>query len=107
MANNQQGKRSQSDLNAPQNKNSQQQSNQSSADAQHAGSTDKTRSIRSGLSGQASVPHSADVPLESLEKKMKNNANNGTGVNPPTDKSSDRQGSKSGRGQSRDTNVPS
>ncbi|GAA4384298.1 hypothetical protein [Hymenobacter koreensis] len=60
MANKQQGQRSQNDQNAAQNQNSaggQSQSNQSTPQAQSGGSTDGDRSVRSGLSGQASRPH--------------------------------------------------
>ncbi|KAA9327130.1 hypothetical protein F0P96_17995 [Hymenobacter busanensis] len=106
MANKQQGQRSQSDPKAAQNQNAsgQSQSNQSSAQAQQAGSIDGDRSVRSGLSGQASRPHGegdghhADNMHDPANPRM----SRGTGMTPPSDKGSERQGSKSGQGRTGD-----
>lgn len=92
---NQSGKRSQHDPNAAQNANSEKISNQSSEEAQHAGSTDHDRSVRSGLSGQASQPHVAND--ENLEDKVAGDLESGTGMTAPTSEGeADQSGSRHG-----------
>jgi len=78
----QSGKRSQHDPKAGPNANSK-ISNQSSEKAQHAGSTDHDRSVRSGLSGQASQPHIATD--ENMKDQVAGNIESGTGMMAPTD----------------------
>jgi hypothetical protein len=79
----QSGKRSQHDPKAAPNANSK-ISNQSSELAQHAGSTDHDRSVRSGLPGQASQPHAANS--ENFEERVAGDMESGTGLNGPSDK---------------------
>ncbi|GGF05314.1 hypothetical protein [Hymenobacter cavernae] len=86
----QSGKRSQHDPKAGPNANSE-ISNQSSEKAQHAGSTDHDRSVRSGLSGQASQPHIATD--ENLQDRVAGDMESGTGMTAPTEKG---QASKNG-----------
>lgn len=94
----QSGKRSQNDPKAGPNQNDK-ISNQSSEEAQHLGSTDHSRSVRSGLSGQASQPHvAAGNRPESFENKLAGSMTSGTGMTAPSDKGN-RAGSKSGEGQ--------
>ncbi|WP_400190285.1 hypothetical protein [Hymenobacter sp. B81] len=105
MATNQQGQRSQNDPNAAQNQNpqGQSQSNQSSPEAQRSGSIDQDqeRSVRSGLSGQASRPHRVGDGhhADDLEDQVNTTMTSGTGMNPPSDKGSERQSGKSGMGR--------
>ncbi|GAB3229195.1 hypothetical protein GCM10027346_14470 [Hymenobacter seoulensis] len=82
----QSGKRSQGDPKAGPNTNDK-ISNQSSEQAQHSGSTDQDRSVRSGLSGQASQPHVATGNRpEDFKQKIAGNMDSGTGMTGPTDK---------------------
>jgi hypothetical protein len=76
-------KRSQHDPKAGPNANSEKISNQSSEKAQHAGSTDHSRSVRSGLSGQASQPHIATG--ENMKDQVAGDMESGTGLTTPTD----------------------
>lgn len=84
----QSGKRSQHDPKAGPNANPK-ISNQSSEQAQHAGSTDHDRSVRSGLSGQASQPHAANS--ENFEERIAGESmESGTGMTAPSDKGNTR-----------------
>jgi hypothetical protein len=86
----QSGKRSQHDPKAGPNANPK-ISNQSSEQAQHAGSIDHDRSVRSGLPGQASQPHAANS--ENFQERIAGeNMESGTGLNAPSDKGSTRKG---------------
>lgn len=83
MANNQQGKRSQNDPNAPQNQGDK-QSIQSSDQAQHMGSTDQSRSVQSGVPGIPSQMHVGADRGQSLENKIEkelNKEHGGSGQN--------------------------
>jgi hypothetical protein len=73
MANNQQGKRSQNDPNAPQNQGK--QSIQSSDQAQHLGSTDESRSVQSGVSGIPSQMHVGADRAKSFENRIERELN--------------------------------
>lgn len=89
----QSGKRSQHDPKAGPNANPK-ISNQSSEQAQHAGSIDHDRSVRSGLPGQASQPHmTAD---ENMQDQVAGDMESGTGLNVPSDKGSTRKGQGQG-----------
>ncbi|GGG51758.1 hypothetical protein [Hymenobacter glacieicola] len=98
----QSGKRSQHDPNSGANANDK-ISNQSSEQAQHLGSTDQDRSVRSGLPGQASQPHVAvgNRP-ESFKNQIAGDLDSGTGMTAPTEKGN-RAGAKSGEGQTGET----
>ncbi|TGD80356.1 hypothetical protein [Hymenobacter wooponensis] len=89
----QSGKRSQHDPKSGPNTNSK-ISNQSSEQAQQAGSTDHDRSVRSGLPGQASQPHVAvgNRP-DNFKEQIAGDMNSGTGMTAPTDKGGDRTNS--------------
>lgn len=90
---NQSGQRSQNDPNAGPNKNDK-ISNQSSEEAQHLGSTEQDRSVRSGLPGQASQPHvAAGNRPEAFENKIAGSMESGTGMTAPSDKGGNRSNS--------------
>jgi hypothetical protein len=74
MANNQQGKRSQNDPNAPQNQGDK-QSIQSSEQAQNMGSTDQSRSVQSGVPGIPSQMHVGADRGKDLEDKINKELN--------------------------------
>ncbi|AYA35909.1 hypothetical protein D3Y59_01885 [Hymenobacter oligotrophus] len=80
MANNQQGKRSQNDPNAPQNQGDK-QSIQSSDQAQHMGSTDQSRSIQSGVPGIPSQMHVGADRGDDLEDQVNTTMTSGMGQN--------------------------
>jgi len=84
----QSGKRSQNDPNAGPNANDT-TSKQSSEEAQHTGSTDHDRSVRSALSGQASQPHA--VTDGSMTERLPDDLESGTGLTAPTDKGNTRR----------------
>ncbi|MDF7813065.1 hypothetical protein [Hymenobacter sp. YC55] len=85
----QSGKRSQHDPKAGPNANTK-ISNQSSEQAQHAGSIEHDRSVRSGLPGQASQPHIATD--ENMNSRVAGDMESGTGLNAPSDKGNTRKG---------------
>jgi hypothetical protein len=89
----QSGKRSQHDPNSGPNTNSK-ISNQSSEQAQEIGSTDQDRSVRSGLSGQASQPHvaSGNRP-DNFKDRIAGDMDSGTGMTAPSDKGGSRSNS--------------
>lgn len=87
----QSGKRSQQDPKAGPNQNSH-TSNQSSEQAQHKGSTGHDRSVRSGLSGQASQPHVAvGNGADNFKDSIAGNMDSGTGMTAPSDKGRSRR----------------
>ncbi|TGE04704.1 hypothetical protein [Hymenobacter fodinae] len=91
----QSGSRSQHDPKAGPNANDK-ISNQSSEQAQQAGSTEKDRSVRSGLSGQASQPHvAAGNGPDNFKEKIAGNMDSGTGMTAPSDKGGKRSNSNS------------
>ncbi|QJX48618.1 hypothetical protein HMJ29_17510 [Hymenobacter taeanensis] len=82
----QSGKRGQHDPKAGPNANDK-ISNQSSEQAQQAGSTEHDRSVRSGLSGQASQPHvAAGNRPENFKDRIAGDMDSGTGMTSPSDK---------------------
>ena len=90
----QSGKRNQGDPKSGTNSNDK-ISNQSSEQAQHSGSTTQDRSVRSGLSGQASKPHVAPGNRpDDFKQKIAGNMESGTGLTAPTEKGGRRSNSQ-------------
>ncbi|GAB2947518.1 hypothetical protein GCM10027048_10580 [Hymenobacter coalescens] len=79
---NQQGKRGQNDPNAAHNQ-GHKDSNQSSEQARHMGSTEENRSIQSGVSGIPSQMHVGADRADDLEDQVNTTMSSGMGQNRP------------------------